>query len=323
MNLLITGGTGFIGRRLIPQLQQQGHRVVLLCRRPEAARLLFGEGIRVIQTDLLDPPPLSALHTGEDLDATIHLAASLQVHGHRKELERINVQASLYLLRLSRRMGIRRFVFASSIEAMGPVGSQDLPAPETLPCHPISDYGRSKFRAEKELSRLAGELGMQLILLRIANVYDDSENSFPQVLSRDLTAGGSLRRAYPVIRDIVIHPIHISDCIRGIEKACTATVEGVFNIAGPNYCRIGEMAGILCPQRSPSLPVSAPTWSARARVRLRNIRQSWREKADLLTYWTSGRPPNVHRGYNTDSAGRLLDFHPAIPLYKGIVPPRG
>ena len=322
MNLLITGSTGFIGRRLVPYLLQQGHRVVLLGRGRETARHLYGEGIRFLEVDLLDPPPLSAIPAEDDLNATVHLASSLQFHGPRRELEKLNVQASLYVLRLSRLMGIPRFVFASSIEAMGPVARRDIPAPETLPSHPVSSYGRSKLRAEEELTRMAADTGIQLILLRIANVYDDSDDSFPQVLSRDLAAEGALHRAYPILRDIVIHPIHISDCVRAIELASTTTAVGVFNIAGPRCCRIGEIVDILGRGGLPHLPTFPPTWAARARVRLRNIRQSWRGRADLLTYWASGRPPRVHRGYNTGSAAGVLRFHPRITLHEGIASPR-
>jgi nucleoside-diphosphate-sugar epimerase len=222
---------------------------------------------------------------------------------------------------LAEHLRIKRFIFASSIEAMGPVPQEELPAAESLPCAPVSNYGFSKLRAEQELNRLATRLEIQLAILRFANVYDHSESSFPRIFYRGLSSDDPLRRFYPVYRDFVIHPVHVSDCVDAIQKACATTEIGVFNVAGPRYYRIGEIADIISRHWDVSLPRGNCSRWENQRIRIRVLMHRWRHRADLLTYWTSGRPPHVHRGYSTEAAQSAIQFFPKTRFEEGITPP--
>jgi len=153
MKVLVTGGTGFVGRVAVPALQAAGHCVRLALR-------TSGSGAPVESVAVGDLGPATDWGRAlEGIDAVVHLAARVHVMrdhaGGAEEFKRTNTDGTLRLARAAAEAGARRFVFVSTIKVNGestttrPFRADDEP-------HPGDDYGRSKLAAELGLREIPG-----------------------------------------------------------------------------------------------------------------------------------------------------------------------
>lgn len=162
--VLVTGGTGFVGRRLTHALRTAGRPTRLLVRRPLAI-----EGAESKQVDFADAAALSDAAVG--CIAVCHLAARAHVLGAapgdaQALFDDANVALSTRLAEAAFDAGVRRFVFVSSIGAVGTHSEPGAPLSEASPCHPTSPYGRSKLKAERQLQEVAARRGRELVIVR-------------------------------------------------------------------------------------------------------------------------------------------------------------
>lgn len=145
MRVLVTGGTGFIGRHLCEALAARGDELVALLRTPAKASILPA-GTTVLEGDLslFAQPDLEL----PEVDVVVHLAAVIAADSP-EQYEAINFTAVEDLVACLERQSWRprRLVFTSSIAAMGPSG-RDAPLDESAPCRPVDPYGEAKMRAE-------------------------------------------------------------------------------------------------------------------------------------------------------------------------------
>jgi UDP-glucose 4-epimerase len=163
MLLALTGSTGFIGRYLLRDLAERGHRLRVLLRRPAAAPL---DAASAVIGDLARPQNMSAALEG--VDAVIHSAAiAAGMSGVPADDYRVlNTEATIELARAARRAGAKRFVFLSSIRAQsGPTAATALT--EAAEPAPTDAYGKSKLAAERGLA----ELDLDWVALRAVLVY--------------------------------------------------------------------------------------------------------------------------------------------------------
>jgi nucleoside-diphosphate-sugar epimerase len=170
VRILLTGGTGFVGRAMISTLASAGHGVIVPSRTAAdltpASTCLF-PGLE-LQFDL---QPLLV-----GIDTVIHCAARVHVMVEHEadpleEFRRTNVEGTLRLACQAASAGVRRFIFISSIKVNGesslpgkPFLPSDLPAPQDA-------YGLSKLEAEQGLLALAQESGMKVVIIRPPLIY--------------------------------------------------------------------------------------------------------------------------------------------------------
>jgi nucleoside-diphosphate-sugar epimerase len=155
---LVTGASGAIGRRLCTDLSAAGWRVLATGRRAAA----HGPWARFVPADFEDSAAVntvSAALQSERVDVVWHLAGKAHALGELR-------QGTLHALELARRLGARRFVFASSVKAMGEGGYDVLD--ESSPCMPATPYGRSKLEAEQAV---AAQRDLEWVILRFCMVY--------------------------------------------------------------------------------------------------------------------------------------------------------
>jgi nucleoside-diphosphate-sugar epimerase len=150
----VTGGSGFVGRALIPDLRRRGAQVAALARSDGAERIVVEAGASCVRGDLEDD---AALETGmKGCDVVFHAAAKVEVWGKREDFERVTIEGTRRVMAAAKRAGVGRVVHVST-EAVLIAGSALVNADETvpLPRRPLGLYAWSKGRAE-EIAREAG-----------------------------------------------------------------------------------------------------------------------------------------------------------------------
>jgi UDP-glucose 4-epimerase len=188
--VLVTGGSGFIGRHVVSALRQAGHEVLVADLDP-----FPDPAVATVVGDLRDARVLEAAVT-PGTDAVVHLAAFTSVLGSVQrpaEVHRTNVEMTAALVEAARRMDVPAVVFASTNAVIGDVGQRTIT--EDLPTAPLTPYGGTKAAAEMLLSGYAGSYGLRAPVLRLTNVYGAGmghKDSFVPRLMRAAASGGEV-----------------------------------------------------------------------------------------------------------------------------------
>lgn len=181
MTTLVTGGTGFLGRRLVGRLLDEGRRVAVLGRTP--APDLEAKGVRFIRAPLEDAPAVEAACAG--IDTVFHTAAKVGVWGRSDDFFRANVLGTRALLAGCRRHGVRQLVFTSTPSVV--YNGRDLAgADESLPLTTgcPSPYPTTKAIAEREVLA-ANSAALRTIALRPHLIWGVGDpHLVPRVLAR-------------------------------------------------------------------------------------------------------------------------------------------
>lgn len=169
MRLLVTGASGFVGRALVEQALERGWLVRAAVRRdvplPAACE------VRVVGAIGPDTEWRDALR---GCDAVVHLAARVHVMcdvaaDPAAEFERVNSLGTSRLAMQAAAVGVRRFVFASSVKVHGE--ERSVPYDEQDPAAPEGPYARSKWHAEERLRGVAAQTGLEAAIVRPPLVY--------------------------------------------------------------------------------------------------------------------------------------------------------
>lgn len=253
MEILITGGAGFIGSHILAQLQgRRDMDVVVFDNLSSGSKEHVPAGMELVEGDVCDEAAVDALFADHHFDAVIHLAAQTMVPTSVEQpvLDcRINLEGVLHVLEACRIHGTGHILFSSSAAVYG--DNLHIPLKETERLVPTSPYGITKMTTEHYL-RVYHELyGMDATVFRFANVYGERQGEkgeggvvsiFCKLLSqhqgitvfgdgnqtRDFVYAGDIAQA--IIRALPLKGYHtmnvstgqetsINDLIRSFEKA--------------------------------------------------------------------------------------------------------
>lgn len=186
MKILVTGGTGFLGTRLIPRLIDSGHQVFALGRSTSSRARLQAMGATPVDADLEGSGAL----TLPAIDAVVHAAALFRFSGPRAPFFRTNVDGTARLLKATEAAGAKTFIYISAAgiimdDAGSPIRDADENAP-TFPSH-FSAYLASKARAEP-LVLAANRPGFRTIALRPPAIWGPGD-PFVQALPQAIRSG--------------------------------------------------------------------------------------------------------------------------------------
>lgn len=258
MEILITGGAGFIGSHILAQLQgRHDIDVVVFDNLSSGSKEHVPAGMELVEGDIRDEAAVDALFADHHFDAVIHLAAQTMVPTSVEQpvLDcQINLEGVLHVLEACRNHGTGHILFSSSAAVYG--DNLSIPLKETERLVPTSPYGITKMTTEHYL-RVYHELyGMDATVFRFANVYGERQGEkgeggvvsiFCKLLSqhqgitvfgdghqtRDFVYAGDIAQA--IIRALPLKGYHtmnvstgqetsINDLIHSFEKAVGYTV---------------------------------------------------------------------------------------------------
>lgn len=177
MEILITGGAGFIGSHILAQLQgRRDMDVVVFDNLSSGSKEHVPAGMELVEGDICDEAAVDALFADHHFDAVVHLAAQTMVPfsvDHPVEDCKINLEGVLHVLEACRTHGTGHILFSSSAAVYG--DNLHIPLKETERLVPTSPYGITKMTTEHYL-RVYHELyGMDATVFRFANVYGERQ----------------------------------------------------------------------------------------------------------------------------------------------------
>ena len=177
MNILVTGGAGFIGSHIVDGLLAAGHHVEVLDDLSSGSRDNLPSGVPLHVADIVDPLAVGRVFDAVRPNAVCHQAAQMSVSRSVRDPlfdAQVNCIGLINVLGAAVRHDCRRVVFASSGGVL--YGEATTPASESTPANPISPYGITKWVGERYLKFFAEEHQMATVALRYSNVYGPRQN---------------------------------------------------------------------------------------------------------------------------------------------------
>jgi nucleoside-diphosphate-sugar epimerase len=240
MNILVTGGAGYIGSTLVPLLLAGGHRVRVLDSLLHGGESLLGvwahPAFEFIYGDICDRTKLAAAVAG--MEAVVHLAAIVgdPACSHQPDLARaVNLHGSLALIEESRRAGVTRFLFASTCSNYGKMSGVDAYVDENSELRPVSLYAETKVAVERALLKSDGNEEWCPTPMRFATVFGVSPRMRFDLTVNEFTMEMLTRKRLMVFGEQFWRPyVHVRDVARAIHLVLDspeAKVKGaVFNV---------------------------------------------------------------------------------------------
>jgi nucleoside-diphosphate-sugar epimerase len=313
--VLVTGGTGFVGRFVAETLAERGHHVRCVVRRPEKAGALAARGMDVVSGDLADAGSLRAAAHGRE--AVVHAAAQVGDWAGRSAYEDANVGGTRNLLDAAEAMGATRFVQVSSVAVYGHRrGLID----EAAPFAATGDgYIDTKIAAEQLVWERHRAGRLQCTAVRPCIVYGPYDWKFvPRVAQGleggrvPLVAGGAHRAPIVSVRDVaeLVAECMVQPAASGEAFHCASTEVVLWK-------RLLEEVALLIGARVPRF--SVPFWMAYGvgAVMEAVYRLARSSTPPVMTRYAAellGTPV----AYDMAKAERLLGWRPRVTLDMGL-----
>ena len=316
MEVLITGGNGFLGRNLILALQERGDSVRVLALLTEDTTWLEKRGVAVFRGDLRHPDVLTA--PMRDVDGVFHLAAMIGAWRPMQDYYAVNVTGTESVCRAALAAGVRRLVHISS--AMVYNMAIGRPVTEDDPLEPLDEpYCMTKAEGDKLVQRLIAEDHLPAIIIRPATLFGPGDRlNFGRIADRVRVGKGIIigcgGNALPLV--------YVTDMVQGLLLAMDQenAVGHAYNIGNDQpltqeqyLSAIAQEIGVAPPRiHVPYSPLYAAAYAAER----------------LATLSGNRVPPFVTRHgvklYGADNrlsiakARRDLGYAPQIPLREGV-----
>ncbi len=299
MKIFVAGGSGAIGRLLVPMLVRAGHQVVAMTRSPARAASLEAMGAVPVIGDVFDIERLTELVGSAEPEMVIHQLTAFGATDADplEETIRVRIEGTRNLVEASRTAGVERFIAQSISFICSPVG--DGLTDEETPLYfdaPAAIRPLAEAVAELERQTLHTE-GLDGVVLRYGWFYGPGTNYDPaNSIPRSIRKGRA-----PIVGDGAgtYSFIHVEDAAHATMEALVRAKPGIYNIVDDDPARLSEW-----------LPVVAKLLNAPAPTRVdeRAARDSF---GDMLVYIM-----NEQRGASNAKAKRELGWEPRIRTWR-------
>lgn len=316
MNILITGGAGFLGQHLVAALQERGDAVRVFDRASAHTAHLARSGVAIYDGDIRDPDALTEPVRG--VDAVLHLAALSGGWRSMEEYYAVNVTGTENVCRAALKAGVRRLVHISSWTVYGM--GLGRPAREDFPLTPLREpYSVTKMLGDRLVQRMIANDGLPAVIIRPDTIFGPGDHVHVGRIADRLRAGrdivvGSGRNAMPFV--------YVTDVVQGLLLALdrAEAVGQAYNIAHDQPLTQQELLRAIADEVGATPPrIHVPYTALYATAFLA-------EKVAWLAH--SKRQPVITRlgvaifgadnRHAIDKARHELGYAPDVPLREGI-----
>jgi len=304
MNIIITGGAGFIGSHLSEKIIDLGHRVICIddfndyydpkIKEDNLKAVVDNNNFILHRVDILDKKRISRIFSEDKIDLVIHLAARAGVRPSISNVllyEEVNVQGTINMLENCRSYGVDRFIFASSSSVYG--GNKKVPFSECdIVDFPVSPYAATKKSGELICYTYHHLYNISIFAFRFFTVYGPRQRPemaihkfIRKILngeSIEIFGDGTSSRDYTYIDDIINGLINSLDKVKGYE---------VINLGNSRPVKLSELIGLI--EREANIKA--------------NKKYADNQPGDVFTTFAEIK-----------KAEKLIKYHPEIPIEEGI-----
>ena len=311
--ILVTGGTGFTGSRLVGSLLRDHGRIRVLTRSAARAASVLPAGVEIIEGDIADRA--TADRATEGCEIVYNLAAAFREPGipDRRYAE-VHVDGTRHLLEASMKHGVRRIVHCSTVGVLSHI--EHPPADESWDYAPGDIYQATKAEGEQLALRYAREQGTPVTVARPTPIYGPGDTRLLKLFKL------ISRRRFVMLGDgeAYFHMVNVDDLVRGLRLMADhpAAAGEVFILGGEEYRTLNEVAAIIARE----IGVPAPRWHLPAKPfqMLGTICERicaplgisppiYRRRVDFFT---------KSRAFSIRKAMDVLGYRPKIDLVTGI-----
>lgn len=315
MDVLVTGGSGFVGQHLVGALLERGHRVWMLGRDWSRSAATLAAGAIPISADLRDRAAIIAACAGKD--AVFHVGALSAPWGRAADFQAINVGGTEHVLAGCERHGVGRLVAVSSPSVLFNGRDQRLltdAAP--YPARFISAYSLTKKLAEDRV-RAAGERGLATVILRPKAIFGPGDTT---LLPRLVAAARQGRLPQIGAGRNQVDLTYVGNVVHALilALAAPAAVGNTYTITNDEHPLLwAVIRGVLERLGIPSALRRVPLGPALAAAGLMELRAAVTGREPLLTRYSVAILARTQT-YDIAAARRDLGYAPPIPLAEGI-----
>jgi nucleoside-diphosphate-sugar epimerase len=259
MNVFIAGATGVLGRRLVRQLRERGHRVAGLVRSREGERLVESLGGAARFADLFDPNAL--VHAAQGAEVVIHAATAIPTRprttlGDWETNDRIRRAGTQALVDCAARIGARQFIFQSIVWVARPPDDGEFD--EDSPTRPDAIV-QSAVDGERIAQQTAAEHGLAACVLRCGMFYA------ADAAHTRMMVEGLKRRRMPIIGrgDAVWCLLHADDAAGAFVAAAESGNGGLWHVVDDEPVTAADFLNALAARLGAAPPRHVPVWLAR------------------------------------------------------------
>jgi nucleoside-diphosphate-sugar epimerase len=230
MKAFVTGGTGFLGGRLVDRLRQRSDDVVCMVRSPDKAAGLAAQGCTLIHGDLQAREAMERAMRG--CDAVFHVAADYRVGVRdeaRESMERTNVEGTRNVLDAAHAAGVPKIVYVSTVAVFGNTGGETVDETYEHPGRSFtSKYEETKWRAHLVAKEKAAA-GVPVVIVQPATIYGPNDTSAMGEQLKQAASGKLPAVAFPKFG---IDMVHVDDVVDGMLAACEQGAPGEAYVLG-------------------------------------------------------------------------------------------